>query len=147
MKNWVIVAVLVLLGFAAWYFFTAGQPVEPDVVVEAPVPVRAAPQSEASAPVIETTDPELALQPEPGIEAVTQPPVDAVPMPMLEDSDPLVLDSLGGLIGKPAVSRYVVNDNVISRMVATIDTLGSRQVPGVVQVVEGPAEQFHGGAE
>lgn len=142
MKNLVIVAVLVLLGFGAWFFFTAGQPVEPEVAVEAPVPVRATPQSDASAPVIETMKPELALQPESGIEAVTQPPVDAVPAPMLEDSDPVVLDSLGGLIGKPAVSRYVVSDNVISRIVATIDTLGSRQIPGVVQVVEGPQSSF-----
>lgn len=142
MKNWVIVAVLVLLGLGAWYFFTAGQPVEPEVVVEAPVPVRAAPQSEASAPLIETTEPEVVLQPGSGMEVVTQPPVDEVPAPMLEDSDPVVLDSLVGLIGKPAVSRYVVSDNVISRIVATIDTLGSRQIPGVVQVVEGPQSSF-----
>ena len=142
MKNWVIVVVLILLGFGAWYFFTATQPVEPEVVVEATPPVRTTVPDTAPPPVTEAEEPEVALQPEPGIEAVEKPQVDEVPLPMLEDSDTLVLDTLGGLIGKPAVGRYVVSDNVISRIVATIDTLGSRQIPAVVQVVEGPQSVF-----
>ncbi len=142
MKNWVIVVVLILLVFGAWYFFTARQAVESEVIVEAPPPVQTTVPDIASPPLMETKQPDVVLQPEPGIEAVTQPRVEQVPLPMLEDSDAVVLDTLGGLIGKPAVGRYVVSDNVISRIVATIDTLGSRQIPGVVQVVEGPQSIF-----
>jgi hypothetical protein len=38
--------------------------------------------------------------------------------------------------------QYLVNDNVISRMVATVVTMGGRQIPGVVQVVQGPESDF-----
>ncbi len=89
--------------------------------------------------------PEIA---EPGIapDMVDQPetPTEAeeVPLPKLVESDPVVLESLGGLLGEPVVARYVVNDNVISRVVATIDMLGGRQVPAVVQALEGPQGMF-----
>jgi hypothetical protein len=142
MKNLVIVVVLILAGFGAWYYFTATQPVEPELAVEAPSPVRTTVPETAPPTVMEAEEPEVVLQPEPGFEAVTQPRVEEIPLPMLEDSDAVVLDSLGGLIGIPAVGRYVVSDNVISRIVATIDTLGSRQIPAVVQVVEGPQSMF-----
>jgi hypothetical protein len=80
--------------------------------------------------------PETVWRPEPEAE------VEEVPLPTLTDSDPVVLESLDGLVGEPAVKRYIVSDNVISRVVATIDMLGSRQVPGVVQAAEGPGGSF-----
>ncbi len=40
------------------------------------------------------------------------------------------------------MARYVVNDNVISRVVATIEMLGGRQIPAVVQALEGPEGSF-----
>ena len=61
---------------------------------------------------------------------------------MLTESDPVVLESLDGLVGESAVQQYVIGDNVIARVVATIDMLGSRQVPGVVQAVSGPESSF-----
>lgn len=142
MNKWVVVVVVLLLGLGAWYYFMAMQPVEPEVVVETPPLVRTTVPETAPPLVLEAGEPEVAVQPEPGIEAVTQPRVEEIPLPMLEDSDAVVLGSLGGLIGMPAVGRYVVSDNVISRIVATIDTLGSRQIPGVVQVVQGPESIF-----
>jgi hypothetical protein len=68
--------------------------------------------------------------------------VEEIPLPMLMDSDPLVLDRLGDLIGESAVIQYLASDNVISRIVATVDMMGSRQIPGVVQVVQGPESNF-----
>jgi hypothetical protein len=87
-------------------------------------------------------EPVAPAEPEIGFETTSPPPVEEIPLPMLMESDPLVLDTLAELIGEPAVIRYLVNDNVISRVVATVDTMGGRQIPGVVQVVQGPESNF-----
>jgi len=140
MKNWVIGALLVLLGVAAYYYFNVYLPAEPQetlsntvpIVVPEPVPEPVPLPAEAVA-----TD-----ESESGFETTSPTPVEETPLPMLMDSDPLVLDTLGDLIGEPAVIQYLVSDNVISRIVATVDTMGSRKIPGVVQVVQGPESEF-----
>lgn len=142
MKNWIIGVVVLLLAVAGYFYLTSREPADTGAAPPQSPPVvvsRAEPQPE---PASRPARPEPAVPPGPGLEPVTPPVTDAVPMPMLEDSDPLVLDTLSGLIGEPAVMRYVVNENVISRMVATTVTLGSRQVPGVVQVAQGPESSF-----
>jgi len=137
MKNWIIGAILVLAVVAAYYFFNVYQPAEPEVITSAPVAV-VEPVIEPAEPV--ETDSATALDTDflPAPEAETE----EVPLPMLTESDPVVLESLDGLVGESAVQQYVVGDNVISRVVATIDMLGSRQVPGVVQAVSGPESSF-----
>ena len=140
MKNWIIGIVVLLLAVSAWFYFSATKPVEPEVELPTPAPVDV-PRSEPE-PVPLPARPEPAVEPESGFERATPPVVEQIPMPMLMDSDPLVLDTLSGLIGEPAVVRYIVSDNVISRIVATTVTLGSRQVPAVVQAVLGPESNF-----
>ncbi len=137
MRNWIIGAIVVLAAVAAYYFFNVYQPAEPEADTLAPVAV-VEPVVEPEVPV--ETDSATVLDTEflPAPEAETE----EVPLPMLTESDPVVLESLDGLVGESAVQRYVVGDNVISRVVATIDMLGSRQVPGVVQAVSGPESGF-----
>lgn len=144
MKNWLIVAILVVLAAGAYFYFSGSRQAEPPAVVSSSPPdLQAQPEPEP-APSPEVTAPE----PEPDstepsvLEAPPAPAVDEIPLPMLSDSDPVVLENLGEMVGDPAVIRYVVSDNVISRIVATVDTLGSRQIPGVVQAVNGPATHF-----
>jgi hypothetical protein len=84
----------------------------------------------------------VAEESESGLETAAPVAVEEIPLPMLMDSDPLVLDRLGDLIGESAVIQYLASDNVISRIVATVDMMGSRQIPGVVQVVQGPESNF-----
>ena len=138
MKNWIIGAVLVLAAAAAWYFFTVYQPAKTDLAATAPV--------EIAEPVIEPAV--IPEEPEPDEAAgtvfvpVSPPETEEIPLPMLGESDPVVLESLGELMGEPAVTQYIVSDNVISRVVATIDTMGSRKIPGVVQAVHGPESSF-----
>lgn len=139
MKNWLIVAILVVLAAGAYFYLSGPRQAEPPAVVSSPVPDRQPPVEPATEPPPEAPLPEAA---ESVMEAPPPPPVDEMPLPMLTDSDPAVLENLGGLLGEPAVEQYVVSDNVISRIVATVDTLGSRQIPGVVQVVNGPATGF-----
>ena len=142
MKNWVIGALLVLLGAGAYYYFSVYQPAESPVAVATTIPAMVP----ATEPVSEPTSlPEEAVVIEesgPGLETVSAVPVEEIPLPMLTDSDPLVLAKLGEMIGESAVIQYLVSDNVISRIVATVDTMGSRQIPGVVQVVQGPESNF-----
>jgi hypothetical protein len=140
MRNWVIGALLVLLGIAAYYYFNVYQVAEPEAISSAPVAaVTAGPDPE---PLPIPAKRERVVESEPELEPITPPPAEEIPIPTLMDSDPVVLETLGGLIGESAVIQYLVSDNVIARIVATVDTMGSRQIPGVVQVVQGPESPF-----
>ena len=144
MKNWLIVAILVVLAAGAYFWFSGTRQAEPPAVVSTTIPA-AQPQPEPEtepAPDVTPPQPDTDQTLQGDLEAPPAPEVEEIPLPMLADSDPLVLENLGAMVGQPAVIRYVVSDNVISRIVATVDTLGSRQIPGVVQVVNGPATSF-----
>lgn len=144
MKNWVIAAIVIVLAAAAYFFFGMSRQAEPPAAVPTGIPDRPVQAEPAEAPEPEPPATEPAIDEPPGIGQETPAPaeVDEIPLPMLADSDPVVLENLKEIVGEPAVIRYVVSDNVISRIVATVDTLGSRQIPGVVQVVNGPATSF-----
>jgi hypothetical protein len=51
------------------------------------------------------------------------------PLPSLADSDPAMRDALGEVAGSAAVMQYVVPDNIIRHIVATIDNLPRQKVP------------------
>lgn len=139
MKNWIIGAILVLVAVAAYYYFNvyeAAAPAEPAAVVEKSASeVRKPTVSPGSTPP-PRTEPVAEQQP------AMEPEAEAIPLPVLAESDPLALTYLEGMLGEPAVNGFIVSDNVISRVVATIDMLGSGQIPGVVQAVEGPGSEF-----
>jgi hypothetical protein len=140
MRNWLIGTLLVLLGAAAYYYFAVYQPAEPVTAITTTVPA-AAPASDPG-PATLPAEPEVSAEPEIGFVETPAPQVEEMPLPMLMESDPVVLDTLEGMIGEAAVMQYLVNDNLISRMVATVVTMGGRQIPGVVQVVQGPESDF-----
>ena len=137
MKNWVMGVVLVLLGALAFYFFKVYQSQE----VAAPPP----PATEVATPAPEP----VAVEPEPGpgdaMEPQIEPPapvIDEIPLPMLAESDPLAFEAAGAVMGEPAVTEYLAGDNMISRLVTTVDALGARQVPGAIQAVREPGGNF-----
>src|SRR5579883_2055123 len=73
--------------------------------------------------------PETAAPPAPAI----QHPVPSAagqqgPLPPLDQSDPVVLDSLAGLLGKPAVAKFLVPHQVIRDFVVTVDNLPRKRV-------------------
>jgi hypothetical protein len=142
MKNWVIGALLVLLGVAAFYYFSVYQPAESPATVATTVPAVVPEPESVSEPDQLPVEVVVAEESESGFETAAPVAVEEIPLPMLMDSDPLVLDRLGDLIGESAVIQYLASDNVISRIVATVDMMGSRQIPGVVQVVQGPESNF-----
>jgi hypothetical protein len=50
------------------------------------------------------------------------------PLPPLDQSDPVVRDSLTGLLGKPAVAKFLVPHEVIRDFVVTVDNLPRKKV-------------------
>jgi len=137
MKNWLIGLLLIVLAAAAYYYVTvyepfAGEtppPPTPAVAVEQPQP-------EPEPVLPEPVDEIIEVQPEPEI-------VDeAMVLPPLAESDDLVLESLTGLAGEDSVMRFVVSDNVVSRFVASVDALTSRQVPGQIMAVRDLEGEF-----
>ena len=133
MKVWLTGIILVLLGLAAWYFLNPKEP----VVEEAPPPIVAV-QEEAPAP-----PPEPVAQP--AVEERTpaeEPVIEELPLPDLADSDPVALEALTDMVGSEPVDQFVAQEAVISRFVATVDALSGRQVPAVIQAVQGPGGEF-----
>jgi hypothetical protein len=133
MKNWIVAVLLVLLGAAAYYSFRGDKTAEPEIPVAAPVAV-AQPEPE---PETVVTPPEPIPLPE-----ATPPEFEEIPLPMLAESDPVALESLQDLVGDSPVSEYLASDNVVLRIVATVDALGSQQVPGTIQAVQAPQGGF-----
>jgi hypothetical protein len=138
MKNWIIALIVVVLGLAAWYLFSARQ----GAVEEAPPPPALVEPEVQVAPAAEPPVPEPAV-PVPSEEPVVEQP----PLPPLAESDPVAAETLSGLVGAEAVERYVVSEAVIARMVATVDALSGKQVPGSIQAVAGPGGAFEATAD
>jgi hypothetical protein len=137
MKAWVIGILLVLFVAIGWYFYTGSQTEE----TPAPPPPAEVIQ-EVPAPVVIEEEPveEFVEQPEPPEEP--EPVVEEEPLPPLQDSDTLAAESLGSLVGVAMAERYFASEDMISRMVTTVDALSSSQVPGAIQAVQGPEGDF-----
>jgi hypothetical protein len=140
MKKWIIVIILVVLGFCAWYLYSTQRA----AVEEAP-PAPVAVVEEAAPPPVD--EPE-ASEPDISSPALPEEPiVETPPLPPLAESDPVALASLAALTGDDQVRRYVVSEDVIPRVVATIDALSAKQVPAAIKAVEGPGGNFQATAD
>lgn len=137
MKKAVPFLVLIFL-FAAGglYFFTQS----PDPVHELP-PAQIAPvfpdaQKQTDPPL--ENEQEIYTQPEQEPEPVTPP----LPLPELNESDIEVTGALVDIVGAGSLADYLVMDQVISRAVASIDSLTSRQVPAHINPVKPADDKF-----
>jgi len=140
MKNWIILIILVVLGLCAWYLFS----IQREAVEEAPAPPQVAVDQAAPAPVVqeEEAEPDIA-PPTVAEEPVIEPPE----LPPLAESDPVAVEVLSGLAGDEPVRQYVVSEDVIPRLVATVDALSGKQVPASIKAVEGPGGDFQATAD
>lgn len=123
-----ILLLIILFASAAWYSFIK----EPDPIHTAPPPplVQTEPvevQPEA-VPVDDVTDQESEIQPE--------------PLPLLNESDAEVTQALSSVPGAEGLTQYLVKDQVISRFVAVVDSLTSRQVPLPINPFKHPDGKF-----
>jgi len=114
------VLLIILFIGAAWYSLM--KPTEP--------------ADELSPPVIEAVPSDTQVQspppPETGSvypEFETDPVVPPEPLPQLNESDTEIKQALADITGVDLLVQFLVTDQVISRAVASIDSLTSRQVP------------------
>lgn len=125
----------ILFAGAAWYFF-----------MQTPEPVQelAPPQITPVLPVPEPQSPTLPenVEVSPGPEVEPEPLPD--PLPALNESDAEVKLALADITGAGAdpVTEYLVMDQIISRVVASIDSLTSRQVPVHINPIRPAGDKF-----
>lgn len=58
------------------------------------------------------------------------------PLPPLDQSDPVVRDSLTALLGKPAVAKYLVPHEIVRDIVVTVDNLPRKKVAAELRPVQ-----------
>lgn len=138
MKNWIIAITVIVLGLVAWYLFSPQQ----EAVDEAPPPMLVEPAPAPPPPPQEPVEPVVA-SPEPAPEPVVEEP----PLPPLADSDPVVVETITALVGAEQARQYVAQEDVVSRLVATVDSLSGKQVPASIKVIEGPGGEFQATAD
>jgi hypothetical protein len=120
------VVVLVAAGIYAWREgLFSGAPAAPPVAAAA----RPAPPPEAPAP-------EHHPVPEPGTAA------EPLPLPPLAESDPVVRQSLAELFGQDVAERSFVRQNLVRRIVATIDNLPRDKLAIDLRPVAPPGGKF-----
>ena len=134
-KGLIVIAciVLLVLGGIAFYLFDAGER-------EAPVAVSP----------VETTEPAFVTAPEaepeppplPERRQAEIPDLEVLPLPPLAASDPYAGDQLAQAVGEAGAIRFFAQEALVARAVATVDALGSRQVPGNIRVMSAPEDDF-----
>jgi len=133
MKKAVPVVVLVLLfGGAAWWSLTKS----PEPVHELPPPqiTPAQPRAEQPGPAPEDT---VVVS-----DTEVEPEIAPEPLPELADSDAEVTQDLADIAGDARLADYLLVDQVVSRAVASIDSLTSRQVPVHINPVKAAEDKF-----
>jgi len=121
-KTTLWVVLLVIAGsLAAWYFSARNEPQDHPSVITLPesAAIKVEPRIEypvEDIPVAEDLSPE--------------------PLPALSDSDGELVEALAALIGPEVLGRHFVLEQVISRVVTTIDALDSRQLAPLVMPVQ-----------
>lgn len=134
MKYWLGGIILIGVAAAVWYVLGT----RPPTVEQAPAPPPIVEQA-AEPATPPTASAERSVEepaPAPG------PVVEEPPLPGLAESDAAALATLAGLGGGAPLTDFVAQDAVISRIVATVDALGGRRVPDVIQAVRGPDGEF-----
>jgi hypothetical protein len=117
--------VLIVLGGIAWYLFEARQAQDspPPAVSEIAPQTVPVPEPEPEMPTFEIEQKKTPAAPE----------LDELPLPPLHESDGYVHETLSGVVGEAATMQYFPGEALVAKAVATIDALGSRQVPGNIR--------------
>lgn len=117
-----VVLIILLAGFAAYYYSSQTPPVKSEPVkVQAPL----APPA-----------------PKPIVRQIIEAPPAAAPLPKLAESDSYVIDALAVLINNKSLMRFFNTQQIIHKVVATVDNLPRRRVPRSVMPVRPVAGKF-----
>ena len=109
---WLIgIVVAAAIAFAGWYWYASRQH-----------PAAATPVVPAAAPPPVSTEPQIS-HPIAADNAAA-----SAALPALNDSDQVVHDSLAGVLGRHPVEQFLVPQNIVRHLVATVDNLPRRKV-------------------
>jgi hypothetical protein len=94
-----------------------------------PAPAKPAPSAAVAPPAAPPPVPAIQhpIPPEAGQQA---------PLPPLDQSDPVVRDALIGLLGKPAVVKFLVPHEIVRDVVVTVDNLPRKKVAAELRPVQ-----------
>ena len=138
MKNAAILIVLIVIGAAgAWYWSVqVDRKAVQETRVLPPEPVK--PDSGPRPEDIRHPVPEPRTEPEPE----SGPPPE--PLPSLAESDEAVAGVLESMLGDESFERWFIRDMLISRAVASVDSLTSAQVAPLMLPVKPAPGKFQG---
>jgi hypothetical protein len=131
---WILL--ILVAAMAAWYYSVWRDSQEIAQVQVLPPPVRTPEPEPIQYPVEQ-----IRIEPHPEPEPEPEPPPPP-PLPLLEESDPEILEQMSALVGAEALERNFVLDMVISRMVATVDSLTGAKVAPLMLPVKPPGGKF-----
>lgn len=98
------------IGFGLWYWYVSQH--------------RPAPPP----PAVPATPPPASTEPQVANPIPAENAAGAAALPALNDSDPLVRDSIAGVLGRGPVERLLVPQNIVRHIVATVDNLPRKKV-------------------
>lgn len=124
-----IVLLLILGGLAAWYLLQRPAPEAHPSVVSSPEPA-----AETATP-----GPQYPVA---AIDAAEETQPEAEPLPALADSDEAVTAALTGLVDSGLLDTVLVAEQIVPRMVATIDRLDARELAPLAMPVRPPEGAF-----
>ena len=137
MKNSTILILMIVLlgGLGGWYWYTQYRQMPADevltqAVIELPPAIQ--PEPEISHPVEAIVIPQQQPEPLPEPE----------PLPALADSDAEMSAALARVAGQETVDVLLVPEGIISRIVATVDSLDARQVAPPVWPIRLPGGNY-----
>jgi hypothetical protein len=135
---WLLGAILVIAVGGAYWFWQEIQQKPPGAPVTAPQPAPTpAPSPQVQAPP--AIEHPIETRPPAAEQAPAQNPE---PLPTLDSSDRQIREAIAGLIGPDAVAQYLYADQVITRIVATVDNLPRHSAPEKVMPVKPVAGAF-----
>jgi len=102
-----VAAAVVLIAAGTWYYLQSRHAATPPTAATVPPPAQ---PRESAEPAIQ--------HPVPAGEGASK-----APLPTLADSDPVINEALGQLVGAAAMKDYWLPDGVVRRIVVTVDNL------------------------
>lgn len=133
-----ILAMLVLVGAAAWLYFR-----EPAPLPQVPAPVAPVPEEERE-PLVRHPVPEPSAVEESEGDAEVSPLTGYLveDLPELDESDPAIVPLAQYLISKPELAELLVTTDTIRRLVSTVDSLTGDSLPLAHLAAKTPAGRF-----
>lgn len=127
---WILLVAGIVASVVATYYFW---PQKQEPLLQQPPPPVAAPQPPGESPAPQASAEPGIRYPVPAPDTGSEP---TKPLPTLDNSDPMMRDTVTGLVGRKAFEEMVYPSALIRRIVATVDNLPRATAPRRVMPLE-----------